>query len=183
MGLSQGRSPVTQPRAWAELSGPSMVREARLNCLLGCIFFHGIFTASSASSNRVNMSTTETESRVTQKLPGPAMLSVSIQLKHWLRELRVAPENEFSAANPKSFIIFCPASPHTESFKHQDDWMMQKKFAWSHQEPGVAAEECLGTAWAALPPEILGEGDMLASEEVCLQRWRAVAGKGLKFAA
>lgn len=86
----------------------------------------------------------------------------------------MAAANEFSIANPKSFIICCQALPHTECFQHQDAWMMQKKSAWSQQEPGVAAEKCLGTAWAALPSMILGEGDMLASEEVCLQRQRSV---------
>lgn len=79
--------------------------QSLLHCLLGCASPHGIFTASTASSNQVHTNTTGAESGVTQKLPGPVMLSVCIQLKHCLRELRVAPENGFSAANPESFIV------------------------------------------------------------------------------
>lgn len=106
--------------------------------------------------NQVNTNTTGTESRVTQKLPGPAMLSVCIQLKHCLRELTVAPENEFSTSNPESFLIFSPASPHAECFKRQGDRMMQKKSVWLPQKPGVVLRSVFGDSMGSTPTGDLG---------------------------
>lgn len=112
--------------------------QSLLHCLLGCAFPHGIFTA---SSNQVNRNTAGAESGVTQKLPGPVMLSVCIQLEHCLRELRGAPENGFSAANPESFFLA------SHQVLQAPSWlMMPRRSAWLHQEPGVGAEERLGTA-------------------------------------